>query len=96
MSSPLSPPPGVDAKNDRGPQKLPVSAHLLCGWPLFLVFIGGAIGGAFGGLAYGVNIAVYKSRLPFAVKVLLNIVIGLSAIGLWCIAAAAIVSMRKS
>ncbi len=63
--------------------KLPVSAHFLCGWPLLLVAIGGAIGGGLGGVAYAVNMAIYKAQLPVALKVLLNLVVGFSAIGLW-------------
>ncbi len=44
--------------------KLPASAHVLCGWPLLLVLIGGAIGGGLGGAAYAINIGIYKSSLP--------------------------------
>src|SRR6266481_4821615 len=52
---------------------LPKWAHLLCGWPLVLVAFGGAIGGGLGGAAYGVNLMIYKSHLPLAVKVALNL-----------------------
>ena len=70
--------------------KLPVSAHAMCGWPLLLVAIGGAIGGGLGGAAYGVNIMIYKSRLPVPAKIALNIIAGLSAIGIWLSIAMAI------
>ncbi|MHC4744633.1 MAG: hypothetical protein ACYS8Z_22190 [Planctomycetota bacterium] len=72
--------------------KLPASAHVMCGWPLLLVFIGGAIGGGLGGAAYAINLAVYKSKLPVAAKVVLNIVAGLAAIIIWFVAAMAIQS----
>ena len=64
-------------------EKLPTSAHILCGWPLLLVIIGGAIGGALGGLAYVINIAIYKAETPTLAKIVLNIFVGLSAIGIW-------------
>jgi hypothetical protein len=73
-------------KPQRGPapqEKLPAGAHLLCGWPLVMVAIGGAIGGGLGGLAYGLNITLYKSRMPLWAKVLLNLAAGFSAFGLW-------------
>jgi hypothetical protein len=65
------------------PQKLPMIAHILCGWPLILLFIGGAIGGALGGVAYAVNISLYKSNLPGVLKFMLNLLIGMLAIGIW-------------
>ena len=65
------------------PQKLPMIAHILCGWPLILVFIGGAIGGALGGVAYVVNISLYKSNLPGVLKFILNLLVGVLAIGIW-------------
>ncbi len=64
-------------------QKLTASVHVMCGWPLVLVAIGGAIGGGLGGAAYGINIAIYKSKLPTSAKVILNLAVGLAAIGIW-------------
>ena len=63
--------------------KLPISAHFMCGWPLLLVFIGGAIGGGLGGAAYAVNIGIYKANLPAPVKVVLNLLVGFAAVGIW-------------
>lgn len=48
-----------------------------------------------GGLAYGINVAIYKSRLPVVAKVLLNIIVGLSAIGIWFVIVMVIRSMKK-
>ena len=71
-------------------QKLTPLEHMLCGWPLILVFFGGAIGGALGGIAYAINIAIYNSSLPGPLKFVLNPLIGILAIGLWFAIAVAI------
>lgn len=42
--------------------KLPVSAQLAAGWPLLLVVIGGLVGGACGGLAYGASLSLFKRK----------------------------------
>ncbi len=65
------------------PAKLPPVAHAMCGWPLALMFVGGAIGGALGGAADGINVVIYNSRLPTVAKVLLNVLTGAAAIGVW-------------
>ena len=67
----------------------------MCGWPLLLVAIGGAIGGGLGGAAYGINIAIYKSKLPVSAKILLNLATGAAAIGIWAAIGVAIQSARK-
>lgn len=77
-------------KSDATAAKLPAWAHLLCGWPLVLIAIGGAIGGGLGGAAYGINIAIYKSSLPLPLKIILNIITGLAAALIWLAAAIAI------
>ncbi len=90
------PPPlpdgGLDLKNQN---KLPTSVHVMCGWPLLLVAIGGAIGGGLGGGAYGINIAIYKSKLPVPVKILLILLTGFAAIGIWAALAIAIRAKPK-
>ena len=75
--------------------KLPIWAHLVCGWPLLLVAIGGAIGGGLGGAAYGVNVAIFRSALPTPLKVLLNLVTGMAAVGIWIAIAVAIQAARE-
>lgn len=67
--------------------KIPVTIHLACGWPLFLVAVGGAVGGALGGAAYALNLAVYKSKISSSLKWVLNITIGITAAVLWFVAA---------
>lgn len=64
-------------------KNVPMMGHVLSGWPLLLVFVGGAIGGAFGGLAYALNLSIYKSSLPGPLKIILNPIIGIAAFVLW-------------
>ena len=68
-------------------EKLPLKVHFMCGWPLILVFVGGLIGGGLGGGAYGINVAIYKSKLPVFLKIVLNIFVGVLAFILWAILA---------
>lgn len=77
------------------PVKLPVSAHLLCGWPLLLVAIGGAVGGGLGGAAYAVNVAIYKSELAVPLKVAANLFVGFAAVAIWLAVALAFQSYRQ-
>ncbi len=63
--------------------KLSTAAHLMAGWPLFLVMIGGAIGGALAVVAYVINRKIYLSQLSNMQKVLANLLCGMSAISLW-------------
>jgi len=74
---------------------LPKWAHLVCGWPLVMVAFGGAIGGGLGGAAYGVNLWIFKSRLPLVAKVALNVFSGMAAFVLWALIAGAIHSKRR-
>ena len=71
-------------------EKMPVIGHILCGWPLLLVAIGGAIGGGLGGAAYAINAGIYKTQLPIPAKIVLNIITGSAAIGIWFYIAMAI------
>jgi hypothetical protein len=73
--------------DNQAERKLPVKAHLLCGCPLVLMLVGGAIGGALGASAYGINVKIYKANLSNIAKVLLNLLTGLTAIILMLIAA---------
>lgn len=81
-----------DSKTDE--EKLPPWAYVLCGWPLLLFGIGGAIGGGLGGAAFGINVSTYKSSVPIAAKCVLNILTGLGAAGIWFAIALAINSAR--
>ncbi len=83
-------------ENTAKSEKLPAMAHLACGWPLILVAIGGLIGGALGGGAYGLNLAIYKSKIPTAAKVVLNVLTGFAAFATWALIAGAIQSALKN
>ena len=71
-------------------EKVPVGVHVVCGWPLLLVAVGGAIGGGLGGLAYGINMGIYRSGMPVIAKIALNVLVGLAAIAGWAMIVAAI------
>lgn len=75
---------------------LPREAHILCGWPLLLILVGGAVGGGLGGAAYAINLSIYKSRLPVVAKVFLNLFTGIAAIGIWLAVVVAIQSKMHS
>jgi hypothetical protein len=77
-----------------GAAAVPIWAHVVCGWPLVMVVFGGAIGGGLGGAAYAGGIAIWKSRLPLAAKIVLVPLIGVAAIGLWAVIASALLAKR--
>ena len=77
------------------PAKLPASAHFLCGWPLLMVAIGGAIGGGLGGAAYAINLSIYKSKMHLVAKIVLNLLVGVAAFGIWLAIAIGIQSALK-
>ena len=83
----------VTTEHDK--EKLPTSVHFMCGWPLVLVLIGGLIGGALGGIAYVINMTIYKSDMPNAAKIALNVVTGLSAIFLWLAVSVGLVALTQ-
>ncbi|MGE0267071.1 MAG: hypothetical protein AB7S78_01265 [Candidatus Omnitrophota bacterium] len=72
--------------------KISKRVYFMCGWPLILVFVGGAIGGGLGGAAFGINFYIYQSKLPVIAKIILNLLVGLCAIVIWVIAATLIQS----
>jgi hypothetical protein len=73
------------------PQKRSILTHVLCGWPLVLIFFGGLTGGALGGLAYVLNLMIYNNpKFSPGLKIVLNLVVGMSAIGLWSTVAASL------
>ncbi|MDE2009140.1 MAG: hypothetical protein KGJ09_03580, partial [Candidatus Omnitrophica bacterium] len=44
-------------------QNLKWYEHLAAGWPLVMVFCGGAVGGLCGGAAYTINGKIFNSKL---------------------------------
>jgi hypothetical protein len=68
-------------------EKIPVSVHLMAGWPLILVLFGGVVGAVFGVLAYLINRKIYTSPLSRLQKILANLLCGMSALSAWWFAA---------
>jgi hypothetical protein len=92
--------PGLETSPPETPAKkpapaVPILAHLACGWPLVLVLVGGMIGGGLGGAAYGVNMGIYRSTLPWPIKAVLILLTGFAAIGVWMAIALALQSARQ-
>ena len=59
--------------------KLTFVEQIVCGWPLLLLFVGGAIGGLCGGAAYGFNTQVFKSNRSDTAKYFKSFLIGIGA-----------------
>jgi len=68
---------------NRPEEKASAYMHIVAGLPLILGLVGGAIGGACGGGAYALSISVFKSKGFNLLTVLLSLVIGAIAAGIW-------------
>ena len=66
--------------------KLNVVQLIFMAWPIALVAVGGAIGGACGAIAWAINAQIMKSSLSSPLRYSLCVVTGLAAIGLWMLA----------
>jgi hypothetical protein len=86
----------IDMNTDRGTQmnavvekdltetpKVTTAVHLMAGWPMFLVVIGGVIGALLSVFAYIINRKIYSSHLSKFQKVMANLLCGMSAIAAW-------------
>lgn len=71
-------------------KKLPSYAHIIAGWPLIMIFIGGALGGLCGGGAYGASIALLKKKGISFGTCLLSFLIGVAGIGLYFVVVVAL------
>jgi hypothetical protein len=60
--------------------------HAWSGIPFLLIFIGGLIGGACGGLGYGLNVAVFKKDWSGPTKYLTCLGISIGAFVLYIVA----------
>ena len=67
-------------------QSLPAYAHAIAGWPLIMIFIGGALGGLCGGGAYGISMALLKKKGVTPLSCFLSLLIGIAGVGLYFIA----------
>ncbi|MCB9753734.1 MAG: hypothetical protein H6713_27650 [Myxococcales bacterium] len=63
---------------------------VLAALPIGLIAAGGAVGGALGGLAFAVNLTIARQNLALAARVVLMLVMGAVAVGIWLAIAAAI------
>jgi hypothetical protein len=53
------------------------------------------IGGGLGGAAYGINMGIFRSNLPWPLKVVLIPVTGFIAIGIWVAIVLAMQPLRR-
>jgi len=67
--------------------------HLAAGWPLILIFVGGAIGGACGGLAYALNGKIFNSNLSKPLKYIFTFLVGIGSILLYFIMVAILLTI---
>ncbi len=58
-------------------------AHIAAGWPMALVAVGGLIGGACGGAAYGISISIFKKRGATVSTYIYATLIGIAAVALY-------------
>src|ERR1700759_5135407 len=56
-------------------QKLLPAEQVFAGAPFLLVFVGGALGGLCGGLAYGLNRKIFTSHLASPIKYLASVLV---------------------
>ena len=54
-------------------------------WPLVLITVGGAIGGAFGGVACALNFKIFNAKLSKPLKYIYSILIGIGGILLYLV-----------
>lgn len=65
----------------------PWHVKLWCALPLALIFVGGAIGGALGGIAALSNFAVFRTALPAIAKYITTLIVTIAfAAGWWILA----------
>ncbi len=67
--------------------------HLWIGWPIALVFVGGAIGGACGGAAWAINQKVFQATKHPVLRYLWTGLISIAAIVTYLVLAAIFVSI---
>ncbi|MBS0385728.1 MAG: hypothetical protein JSS00_10325 [Proteobacteria bacterium] len=76
--------------------RLYVLQHVVCAWPFAFVIVGGAIGGACGGLAWAINIRIMSSARAAPVRYGLCALTGVVAAIVWFFAAMALAPVLAS
>jgi hypothetical protein len=74
------------------PPKLTWYEHVWIGWPLALVAVGGGIGGACGGAAWGINRVVFLSIRQPVLRYLVTGLISVAAIVIYLVVASVVVT----
>jgi hypothetical protein len=76
--------------------KLTTLQQVFCAWPFALVIVGGAIGGACGGLAWAINTRIMSSSLVAPMRYGLCVLTGIVAAVVWFYAAMAMAPVLAS
>lgn len=63
--------------------KLTIFEHVICAWPLWLIAVGGAIGGLCGGAAWALNTRIMRSQRSAPLKYILILLSGVGAAALY-------------
>lgn len=71
-------------------RKLTPVEQAACAWPMVLLFVGGAIGGACGGGAWAINTRIMSGNQSAPVRYLLVALTGVGAVVVWFLAVAAL------
>lgn len=77
-------------------RKLTILEQVICAWPMVLIFIGGAIGGACGGAAWVINTRIMGSSMAAPMRYGLVVLTGLIAGALWFVAVMVLTTMFPS
>lgn len=60
--------------------------QIAAGWPLVMIFFGGAVGGALGGLAYLINGQIFHSKMKTPLKYVFSFLTGVWAVLMYVVA----------
>ena len=80
----------VDGEVVRLAEPLNTMARVWSGFPILLVFVGGAIGAVTGVVAFSINTTIFRSSMTGFAKYGLTAFVSLVAVAAWLIAAAAL------
>lgn len=72
------------------PPNLPPYAHVIAGWPLIMIAIGGAVGGLCGGGAYAISMSLLKRKGVTPLSCFLSVFIGIAGVILYLVVAVAL------
>ena len=73
----------MSERREREQRQLSMIEHVVCAWPFVLVAVGGALGGACGGLAWAINTRIMASTLSAPMRYGLVFLSGLGAAALY-------------